>query len=801
MEVPELPLAGVRILDFTDEAGVFATRLLADLGADVVRLETSNADAIRSRGPFLKATQSVDGSLAHLLYNAGKRSVASDPDTPAGWEVVDRIFGWADLVITPITKTDRVRRVLDPASLAERHPHLAVVDMVFRRDAPDLPGSDLTGVASGGLLWLNGFPGDPPNYPAGRLGYKQASLVATFSALALLRARSRGGATRRVTVSLQEALTSTTIQSGNQNVWMWERRSPGRTGGSAAGTPSVFQTSDGAWVSFVVPPPYWNAFAEWVHEALGDGTFLGDDWRDPAFRVGKGELVGAAIIALCAKLPGRDLVDTGQRRHLLVCPVNTVVDLAKDEHLRARGFYQEVEQPPLGRTVTLPVSAFRPGGVPIHARPAPSLGQHTSEVLKEAADLASKPAPSPSPAPTHDLPLQGLRVLDFCWLIAGPLGTRLLADLGAEVIKVESSARMDRIREGMVSPPGGSTINTAPVFNDCNTNKKSIALNLGTPKGIEIAKRLAAQADIVTSNFTPDRMDRWGLGYDALRAIKPDLIVASMPVMGREGPHNFWGAYGNGVIAMSGISSLTGFPDRPPVGLGPLHSDFTAPYFLAIHVMAALHQRERTGTGQFIEMAQYETAVSLLDTELVEHLNNGDEPQRSGNRSRSEAPHGVFRAAGDDAWVAISVPDDARWLTLCAAMHRPDLAARSDLATLAGRRAHEDEIEAALSAWTTPLAAHYIVGSLVAAGIPVSPVQRIQDLVETDPGMAGFFVPLEHPECGSILTQNEPVLWGAERLPLRRAPLFGEHTHEVLTGLLGIDDREFTELVASGVLS
>ena len=219
-------------------------------------------------------------------------------------------------------------------------------------------------------------------------------------------------------------------------------------------------------------------------------------------------------------------------------------------------------------------------------------------------------------------PLAGVRILDFCWLIAGPLTTRLLADLGAEVIKVESMARVDRIREVGVQPPIPHP-ETNGVFNDCNVNKKSILLNLGNPKAIELAKQLVAKSDVVTSNFTPDRMIRWGLGYEDLKPIKPDIIFASMPVMGTDGPHSGWRAVGNGVIAMAGLNAHTGFPNRDPFGLGTLHSDFTSPYLGALQIAAAVHHRNQTGEGQFIELAQYEATIQLLDTELLEYLVNG----------------------------------------------------------------------------------------------------------------------------------------------------------------------------------
>lgn len=397
-------------------------------------------------------------------------------------------------------------------------------------------------------------------------------------------------------------------------------------------------------------------------------------------------------------------------------------------------------------------------------------------------------------------PLAGYRVLDFCWMIAGPLGTRLLADLGAEVIKVESMARLDAIREIGVQPPGMLTLDTNGVFNDCNTNKKSILLNLGSADGIRIAKELAAQSDVVTSNFTPDRMDRWGLGYDDLRAIREDIIVASLPVMGKEGPHRAWRSVGNGIIAMGGLNALTGFPNRAPVGLGTLHSDFTTPYFAALQIMAALHDRERTGQGQFIELAQYESAVHLLDTEILDYLVNGVDAERRGNRSLEHCPNGVFRCLGEDRWVAISVRDADEWRALCELIGLADLGTRHDLQTLEGRRKLEPKLEALIEAWTVSRDRWEVAAALHARGVPAAAVEDVADLVDGDPDPRDAFERVAHPAGVDILLQHEPITWDGGRLPIQRAPFFGEHTASVFNDLLGIDEDALADLVAAGVV-
>lgn len=397
-------------------------------------------------------------------------------------------------------------------------------------------------------------------------------------------------------------------------------------------------------------------------------------------------------------------------------------------------------------------------------------------------------------------PLAGVRVLDFCWMIAGPLTTRLLADLGAEVIKVESMARVDRIREVGVQPPTPHA-ETNGVFNDCNVNKKSILLNLGSPRGIEVATQLVAKSDVITSNFTPDRMHRWGLGYEVLKQAKPDIIVASMPVMGSEGSHSGWRAVGNGVIAMAGLNAHTGFPNRDPFGLGTLHSDFTSPYLGALQIAAAVHHRNQTGEGQFIELAQYEATIHLLDTELLEYLVDGVTSERHGNRSRQYAPHGVHRCAGDDRWIAIAVRNEPEWMALCTVLGLDELSLRDELDSLEGRLLAADEIDRAIRARTQDADDWLLAETLQAHGVCASPVENVSDLVGRDPMRKGFLREIEHPAGVSMLLQNEPITWNGERLPMERAPFFGEDSETVYRDLLGLTEDEVVELAAEGVIS
>ena len=404
----------------------------------------------------------------------------------------------------------------------------------------------------------------------------------------------------------------------------------------------------------------------------------------------------------------------------------------------------------------------------------------------------------PAEHSADSLPLAGVRVLDFCWMAAGPLITEMLANLGADVIKIESASGLDSVRE-YSHPPRGFTIDTGAFFNDTNTDKRSITLNLHTPQSLELIREALPQFDIVTNNFAPGAMEKFGLTYDALREIKPDLIYASFPVMGSWGPNNSWRGIGNGVTGISGVVGQTGEPDRAPIGLGSLHTDFTLAPIAASQIIAALLQRERSGEGQEIEIAQYEAAVHLLDTELVDALVNDVDTPRIGNRSVEYCPHGLFPSTSDDTWLAIAVRDTREWRDLCQLIGRPDLEARSELRSLAGRKAAEDEIEAAVAAWSSQLDPWRATNLLQARGIPAAPAETARDLVMNDDGIQPYFF---HFQRGAVpfMVQHQPFTWNGARLGRRGSPGLGEHNEEVLKGEWGIDDERYVDLLIEQVI-
>lgn len=396
--------------------------------------------------------------------------------------------------------------------------------------------------------------------------------------------------------------------------------------------------------------------------------------------------------------------------------------------------------------------------------------------------------------------LAGLRVLDFCWVGAGALVTKLLAEHGADVVKVESHARPDNLRVAPPYRPGVEGLEGSGYFASRNNDKKSLALNMSTERGRELARILASQSDIVANNFRPGIMDRWGLCYEAIAAGNPSVIYLSMPMQGSDGPHSSYIGFGSTIAALAGLVETSGHPDRPPVGTGTHYPDhIPSPGHALVALLAAIRRRKANGIGASIELSQLESAASVVGPALVAVANGGPEPTRNGNRIDGHSPSGVFRCQGEDAWCAISVRSDAEWAALARVLALPD---EHRFATLAGRTAAEDDLEAVVAAQTVSWGRYELAAALQAERVPAWAVQSSSDLLD-DPQLAarGFWRKLNHPVIGEMTSPATPFLRDGERTgPEQSAPLLGEHTREVAASLLGLSEREIEALETGKVL-
>lgn len=399
--------------------------------------------------------------------------------------------------------------------------------------------------------------------------------------------------------------------------------------------------------------------------------------------------------------------------------------------------------------------------------------------------------------------LEGIRFADLTWAGAGPFSTKVFADFGAEVIKVESATRVDPVRLGGPFRDGIAGVNRSGYFASRNTGKRSVALNLKSADGLAVVRDLIRTADVVSNNFGPGAMDRLGLGYEECRAIKPDIIHLSMPMYGEDGPLSNLLGVGMTISAVSGMMSLTGYAGGPPIGPGTHFPDHAAnPYHAAFAVLAALRHRRRTGRGMKIDLAQVESTINTLGIPVVEHALTGEEPARTGNRSTRHAPHNLFRCRGDDRWCAITVVTDAQWRALAGVIGADALGADPDLATVEGRLRRVDAVEAAVSRWTEDRAADDVMARLQAAGVPAGLVADARSLIEDDAQLRhrGYWQHLDHPEIGTATYTSPPFRIDGERVELTRPPLLGEHTDAVLAEVLGYGAERIAALRAAGAI-
>jgi benzylsuccinate CoA-transferase BbsF subunit len=399
-------------------------------------------------------------------------------------------------------------------------------------------------------------------------------------------------------------------------------------------------------------------------------------------------------------------------------------------------------------------------------------------------------------------PLTGIRVADFTWVWAGPFCTLQLAHLGAEVIRIETASRPCITRLILPWPEGKPGINRSGYFNQYNQNKRSLSLNLKTPEALDIAKQLVAKSDIVTENFAGGVMDRMGLGYDVLKQIKPDIIMASLSGYGTTGPEREYISYGPAQVPMSGLSSLTGYKGWPPMHVGISYGDPNGGLHGAFAVLCALMYRARTGKGQYIDLSQWETSTALVAEGLLDYSMNGTQPERDGNHDLYMAPHGVFRSAGQDRWVSLAVRDDEEWQQFCDVLGHPELATDARFVTLAARKQNEGALEVIITEWTQTRTPEAAAAQLQAAGIPAAPVVNAKDLA-TDPHLNGrpLFVYNEHPEVG--VKQHIGVPWQLSKtpLPVRPAPTLGQDTDYVLRNILGYGEADIAGLRERQVLT
>ena len=668
---------------------------------------------------------------------------------------------------------------------------------------------------AGGLAYITGEYTDPPTRSALDQAQYVAASHAAAGALAALHHARRGGAGQLVEVAVQEVVAG--ILQGKLSYYSYmgcvARRQP-RSSGSLQH--ALMPCADG-WIAPMFVPTAnidWELFATFLELP----ELLEERFENRSERIANAAELERLLVAR--------LSQRGKEWRLTFGVVQTPEELLACPQLAARGFWSEVTHSVAGR-LRVPGRMVRSPGDAELAAP-PRLGEHTAAVLAEAgvdaADILAlvatppqprrreaSPAASPPSRPPEagdgPGPLAGVRVVECGEAYAVPHLTRLLADMGADVIKVESCSRPDVVRVWPFpdNVPGEVFWNRGGVFNEPNRNKRAITLDLRTTDGVALFKRLIATADVFCENYTPRVMAQLGLAHADLVAVKPDLIMLSSTGYGHGGPWRDYTAWGFTIEPTAGICHLVGRAEGPPIRTGIAYVDMPAAAVGAVAVLAALHARDRSGEGRWIDLSQYEVGAAFIAEALVAAAFGGPTPTRLGNRHRGHAPQDTYRCAGGDRWVGLTVRDDADLAALARVLDAPQLLTDPRFATAESRREHAVALDARISAWTAERSAEDAVAALRSAGLPAAVAMSVRDLLlDTHLRARGYWeTATHHPDCGDLGTRVYPGmavrLHGTPGRIRRPAPMLGEHSREVLCEL-GAGDAERARLEAAGVI-
>jgi crotonobetainyl-CoA:carnitine CoA-transferase CaiB-like acyl-CoA transferase len=784
--VGEALLQGVRVVDLGAEPGQICGRLLADLGAQVVKLEPPGGDPLRRVGPCVDDRHDAEASLRFIAWNAGKASVVCEVDHPrldtllAGTDVVLDTPGWPGTL------------QLDP----ERAPQAVWVRITpFGLSGPrsSWRGTDLGAMAASGNMYATGFPDRAPLRCSEPSAYAHVGPEAALAAISGL----ASGRPQVVDVSMQE--TVIVANMGAVGEYAHERGDRGtRLGARLGATREIWRCKDG-WLSFGLrggvarAPTYWKMTKILEAEGVSTPAWSERDWD----KFNQNDLSEQDIREIEAPLAEYfqrhsmiELYEMAAADNIMLATANSPREMYASSQLAVRSMFGrlgEIDGFPTRFAIAMSADAEVE---PLDARrPAPEL------------DSGPLPDWSPRPVPATRAAggggaWQGVRILELGSGAAGPIASRYFAEHGATVIRVESRSRPEFLRTMALAARSPHGLEGSPIFGALNVGKLSIALNLKNPDGLAVGKQLMQWADLVLENFAPKAMRGFGLDYETLAREQPDLVMVSACMNGQTGPHRNYPGFGSQGSALGGFTLLTGYPDREPVGPFGTITDSLAPRFCATAMASALIYHRRTGRGVHIDLSQVEAAQYSLAPWLLDYAVNGHILERMGNRSPRSAPHGAFPCRGDDRWVALATGSDDEWARLAEIIGVDD----PSLAGVEARLRRVDEVEAAVSAWTSEHTREEVAERLQAEGIEAVPVQDWQDLLD-DPQLAerGHFERLRHGVFGEWWCQHNGFrLSDAPAHYERPSPTLGEHTHEILSDILGMSARKIAEFTESG---
>ena len=817
--LPRRPLDGVRIVDLSGGiAGGYATKLLADAGADVLAIEPTTGDSLRRRGAS-EASFDADGDgLLFRYLRTNQRSLVLDLESVSGRSVLLELFRQCDVVLDARPTGWLDARGIGEQVLARINPAaswLSISNFGSASGWADRPANDFTLQAWCGSTASRGRTGLAPLTSGGEVVEWLTGTYAALAVAASLRASRRDKRGTRVELSKLEACLPTLTNAGS----VWGHFSQVWSLPASEDVPSIEPTADG-WIGFCIfTAQQWMDFSLLVEHP---------EWaQDPTLahmmtRIARAEEIRASVRAYTREHTTEELLERSELLRVPAAPIGHGALLPKIDHLAERGVF-----------VRNPRGGFLQPRVPCSSTawsrpdfaPAPTLAQALSDGTAFARDrVAASPwrprAQATPAAQSHSAsaapfarPLEGLRILDLTAFWAGPYATFVLGGLGADVIHVESIQRPDGMRFGtQKSRDAEGWWEFGPTFHSANTGKRSLTLDLTRPRGIELLLELVKKSDVLIENFSPRVLDNFGLDWEKLSAANPRLILVRMPAFGLDGPWRNRVGFAQTMEQMSGLAWLTAYPESAGDKAGPLTPRACADPLAGLHAaygaLLGLAQRDATGTGCAIESAMVETLLAITAEGVGEFDATGTLLAGDGNRSVFAAPQGLYACAGIDSlgqpdWLALSVETDDQWAALAELLGRPDWKSEPVLSTCAGRRRAHDRIDAVIGSWSREQPRERAVERLLAAGVPCAPVMASRTGTTLNPIRKSDFVQeVEHALAGRIPIPTQPLQFrdtGGRSFP-RAAPLLGEHNGEILRDLLCLSNSEIDRLRSEEII-
>ena len=788
------------IVDMADELGSFASRLLADLGARVIKIEKPGGDPSRHLGPFLRddGFSGVGASLSFAYHNANKLGIILDIEGKEGLRSLSAILREADVLIEAFPagylgslglSRGRLKRI-NPALI-----HLSITGFGKTGHRRAFPSCDSVLSACSGQMYVSGAPEGPPLALPGRQSCYASSLFGAVAILLALRSRRATGEGIFIDLSAQEALASTLdhVMVDYFSAGAITRRKGNDYG---SGLSSILPCRDGHIEVTILQN--WETLPELMASVGKAEDLAGREWRDEAYRAAHFDHITEVVGKWTKGYDRMELFELGQAMRFPWAPLCSFSEVLQSPQLAARRFFVETALPGGRAKIPCPGLPFKISSFSQNPpKPAPLPGEHTAQLLAEfpanrAKRQSARSDRGDSARTMIDrAALTGVRVLDLTRVLAGPYATRILADYGAEVIKVQSSKTAQ-----------GSEENGTPYFAAWNRNKRSVTIDLGRPGARDLMLRLAARSDVVVENFSPRVMANWGLTYDAIKEKRPDVIMASISAAGQTGPWKDMVAFGPTFHALSGLTSSLSSSADCPVCPGHAYGDTIIGLYAALAILAALERRESTGLGAHIDLSGYEAVCTLVGPGLLEAAAADPSGVHPGQGTAAGlAPFGCYRCLGLDRWCIMAVFNDADWTAFCRVVPLPEL---SDprFSTAEGRRTNRQELDGLIGSWTICNRAEKIVRALRKTGVAAAVVQNAEDVAK-DRQLAkrGFFMPIAHQGLGTLVSDRSALphprpgrdLW-------RGAPLLGADNDYVFATLLGLTPEEIAAYRGKGVI-